>query len=89
MAEVSGGGARGRPAKKKKKKSRPPDLINMDVSDRARGNVRGATGDTRVKQAATLFGASALTPAWPARLVHVGPAAESRGERGRRRGGGG
>lgn len=87
MAEVSGGGARGKPAKKEKK-SRPPDLINMDLSDWARGNVRGATGDTRVKQAATLFGASALTPAWPARLVHVGPAAESRGERGLRRGGG-
>lgn len=78
MAEVSGGGARGKPAKKK---SRPPDLINMDLSDWARGNARGATGDTRVKQAATLFGASALTPASPAHLVHVGPAAESRGER--------
>lgn len=65
----------------RKKKSRPPDLINMDLSDWARGNARGATGDTRVKQAATLFGASAPTPASPAHLVHVGPAGESRGER--------
>lgn len=50
--------------RKKRKKSRPPDLINMGLSDGAGGNVRGATGDTSVKQAATLFERHRTSSTW-------------------------
>lgn len=60
----AGRGEGGAGSQHAKKECRSPDHIDMGLSDCVRGNVRGATGDTSVKQAATLFGRYRTSSTW-------------------------